>query len=108
VALDSLANELLFMLSRAIEDRILGSVKKAGLTMAGELRSGDPGLALSTQSAVLRLAEGEKIGVRVNDGDMMHPVKSTSLVQGVGIALPEADWSRCDSCPSRSRCTLVS
>lgn len=107
VALDSLANELLFALSRTVQDRILAAAGKAGLTMAGELRSGDPGLALSTQATVLRLAQGESIGVRVSAGGMMHPVKSTSLVQGVGLALPAVRWSRCDQCPSRARCAVA-
>lgn len=107
VALDSLANELLFILSRSVQDRILAAAGKAGLTMAGELRSGDPGLALATQATVLRLAEGEAIGVRASAGGMMHPVKSTSLVQGVGLALPAASWSRCDHCPSRARCAVA-
>jgi hypothetical protein len=38
---------------------------------------------------------------------MMSPLKSTSMVLGVGIALPQTQWSRCDSCPSRDRCSIV-
>lgn len=107
VALDALANELLFALSRQVQDRILAEARKLGLTMAGELRAGDPGLALAAQATVLRLAGGAAIGVRVTPGGMMHPVKSTSLVQGVGLALPAASWSRCDHCPSRARCAVA-
>ncbi len=107
VALDALANELLFVLSRSVQDRILAEAKKMGLTMAGELRAGDPGLALAAQATVLRLAEGAAIGVRVTAGGMMHPVKTTSLVQGVGLALPAANWSRCEHCPSRARCAVA-
>lgn len=107
VALDALANELLFVLSRQVQDRILAEARKAGLTMAGELRAGDPGLALAAQGTVLRLADGAAIGVRVTSGGMMHPVKSTSLVQGVGLALPAASWSRCEHCPSRARCAVA-
>ncbi len=107
VALDALANELLFVLSRQVQDRIFAETRKMGLTMAGELRAGDPGLALAAQGTVLRLADGAAIGVRVTSGGMMHPVKSTSLVQGVGLALPAANWSRCDHCPSRARCAVA-
>lgn len=107
VALDSVGNELLFAISRRAQDRIQADVTKQGLCMAGELRSGDPGLALDTQATVLRLAEGHTIGVRASKGGMMSPLKSTSMVLGVGIALPQTRWSRCDNCPSRDRCTIV-
>lgn len=107
VALDSVGNELLFALSRVLQDRMLGQARKQGLCMAGELRSGDPGLALETQAVVLRLAGADELGVRVTTTGMMHPVKSASMILGVGHALPAADWSRCDHCPSRQRCTVV-
>ncbi len=104
IALDELGNELLFELSRRAQDRMLAQVTRSGLSMAGELRAGDPGLALQAQGAVLRLAEGERIGVRVGAGHLMHPLKSTSLVMGVGQDMPPATWSRCDSCRQRARC----
>jgi len=107
LALDSLANELLFAVVRRAQDRMFADAKKAGLTMAGELRAGDPGLALEAQSTVLRLAEAENVGVSLTRGAMMHPVKSASMVLGVGLALPKTEWSRCDHCPSRERCAVV-
>jgi hypothetical protein len=107
VALDSIGNELLFAVSRRAQDRIQADVTKQDLCMAGELRSGDPGLALDTQVTVLRLAEAHTIGVRASKSGMMSPLKSTSMVLGVGIALPQTQWSRCDNCPSRDRCALV-
>jgi hypothetical protein len=107
VALDSIGNELLFAVSRRAQDRIQADITKQGLCMAGELRSGDPGLALDTQASVLRLAEAHNIGVRASPGGMMSPIKSTSMVLGVGIELPATKWSRCDNCPSRARCAIV-
>lgn len=104
VALDELGNELLFEVSRRAQDRMLAEVTRCGLSMAGELRAGDPGLALQAQGAVLRLADGESIGVRVGEGHLMHPLKSTSLVMGVGQDLPPVTWSRCDSCLKREHC----
>lgn len=104
VELDALGNELLFAAARVLQDRMLADARKQGLTMAGELRSGDPGLALETQATVLRLAEAEAIGVSASKGGMMHPVKSTSMVLGVGLELPDTQWSRCERCPSRPRC----
>ncbi|HYD74505.1 hypothetical protein [Ramlibacter sp.] len=107
VALDGLGNELLFALSRKVQDRMLAGVRKQGLGMAGELRAGDPGLALSAQQVVLQLAGAGDIGVELTRTLMMHPAKSTSIVQGVGLALPAQTWSRCDACPSRPRCVLA-
>ena len=65
LALDTLGNQMLMEASRRLQDRILADVTKRGLTMAGELRAGDPGLALEAQPAVLRLAGGATIGVTI-------------------------------------------
>lgn len=104
VALDELGNELLFEISRRAQDRMQADVARRGLTMSGELRAGDPGLALEAQRAVLRLACADTIGVSVGERLLMHPLKSTSMVLGVGVNLPATTWSRCDTCNSRDRC----
>jgi hypothetical protein len=107
LGLDEAGNRLLFAVSRRLQDRMLAAALKRGLTMAGELRPGDPGLALQAQAAVLRLAEAGSIGVYVTRGHALHPLKSVSMVLGVGIDLPAAHWSRCDDCRSRSSCKLA-
>lgn len=108
MALDALGNEMLMAVSRRAQDRMLVDARRRGLTMAGELRAGDPGLALEAQAAVLRLAQAELIGVRLASGQLMHPLKSVSMVLGVGIDLPPVQWSRCDECPQRAKCGAVS
>lgn len=107
VALDDVGNELLFEVARRAQDRMLVEATRKGLAMAGELRSGDPGLAIETQATVLRLAGAETIGVRLSTGLVMHPLKSTSMVLGAGLALPQVSWSRCDYCPSMERCRVA-
>lgn len=107
VALDELGNELLFAAARRAQDRMLAEATRQGLSMAGELRSGDPGLAIETQTTVLRLAGADSIGVSLSSGLVMRPLKSTSMVLGVGLALPEVSWSRCDFCPSLERCRVA-
>lgn len=107
LALDRLGNALLLALGRLMQDRLLADTARRGLTMAGELRAGDPGLALDAQPAVLRLAQASEIGVTLTSGQVMRPVKSTSMVLGVGIDLPPARWSRCDHCPSRPNCRVA-
>ena len=107
LALDDLGNALLLELVRRMEDRILADVRRQKLSMAGELRAGDPGLALSAQGDVLRLAGAEEIGVTVASGGSLQPLKSASMVQGVGINLPPARWSRCDDCAHSQKCRVA-
>ncbi|HXD40215.1 MAG TPA: hypothetical protein VN649_06610 [Ramlibacter sp.] len=104
MALHELGNELLFDISRRAQDRIQAEVSRSSLTMSGELRAGDPGLALQAQGAVLRLAGADSIGISLSEGFVMHPLKSTSMVLGVGVDLPASSWSRCDTCNSREKC----
>ncbi len=106
LALDELGNGILFALSRRVQDRIVSEARKQQLTAAGELRAGDPGLPLQAQAAVQRLAGAESIGVTVTQGQVLYPLKSMSMVLGVGIDLPPARWSRCDDCPSAPKCRM--
>lgn len=106
VALDEVANDMVLALGRRLQDRMLMEARRRGLAMAGELRAGDPGLDISAQPAVLRLAGAERIGVGLHGGHLLTPIKSVTVVCGVGRDLPPADWSRCDECPSAPRCRL--
>jgi hypothetical protein len=87
-----------------LQDLVLARVGKRGLTMAGELRPGDPGLALEAQPAVLRLSGAERFGVDCTPGLNLSPHKSASVVYGVGRDLPATNWSRCDDCRRRKTC----
>lgn len=104
LALDELGSGLLFEVSRRVQDHMLAEARRGGLTMAGELRPGDPGLALEAQPGVLRLANAGAIGVDLNESLLMRPHKSTSMVLGVGVGLPVVSWSRCQHCRSRAKC----
>jgi hypothetical protein len=107
VALDGVANELLAALARRVQDRLLVDARRQGLTVAGELRAGDPGLELAAQPDVLALAGASAIGVGLAPTLMMQPAKTTSFVHGVGESLPAQTWSRCDRCRFRARCMLA-
>ncbi|WP_431857552.1 hypothetical protein [Azospirillum sp.] len=106
LALDAYGNARLRDAVRRLQDRMLAEVRRQRLSMAGELRPGDPGMALEAQPAVLRLADAERIGVAVTHGLALSPAKSASMVLGVGIDLPPARWSRCDDCPTAPRCRM--
>jgi hypothetical protein len=107
LALDDVGNQLLFVATRRVQHRMLLAARKRDLMMAGELRPGDPGLALEAQKIVLRLADASTASVCLTRGHALRPLKSTSMVLGVGIDLPPARWSRCDVCPSRPRCQIA-
>lgn len=104
VALDEVANEMLFALGRRIQDRMLSECYRKRLTMGTELHAGDPGLDIDAQAAVFRLAEGASIGMDLHRGRMLTPLKSSSVVFAVGKSLPQSSWSRCETCPSRNKC----
>ncbi|MGO9007859.1 MAG: hypothetical protein ACLQIQ_15985 [Beijerinckiaceae bacterium] len=104
LALDTLGNQMLMEASRRLQDRILADITRRSLDMAGELRAGDPGLALEAQPAILRLAGASRIGVSLTGTLSLDPLKSASVVFGVGRDLPLARWSRCDDCRSRAKC----
>jgi hypothetical protein len=106
VALEYVGTEMLFALGRRVQDRMLSECYRRRLTMAGELHAGDPGLDISAQATVLRLAEAESIGVRLYGDHLLTPIKSTTLVLGVGKDLPATSWSRCDTCPSKAKCSF--
>jgi len=106
VALDELGNELLLLLGRRAEDRMLGAARRRGWNLSGELRAGDPGLRLDAQPEVLRLADAAAIGVTLTPGLLMRPLKSSTVMFGAGRGLPDTRWSRCEHCRSRARCTL--
>ncbi len=72
---------------RRVQDRMLSECSPP-VDHGGELHAGDPGLDLDAQATVLRLAEAESIGVRLGDRLLMHPIKSTTLVLGVGKTCP--------------------
>jgi hypothetical protein len=105
LALDQLGTELLFATSARLEVRLRAAARKDALDVSGELHPGDPGLALAAQQSVLRLMEPSTLGIRLHNGHLLYPLKSMSVIFGVGIGLPVAQWSRCDLCPSRAKCS---
>ncbi len=94
-----------------LADRIPQSIAEwaasRGLETSGALSPGGTGIDLSEQRVVVELASAERIGVELTSGCMLRPMKSLSVVIGLGHGLPV--WSQsqaCDLCSSRDTCRL--
>ncbi|HJO23673.1 MAG: hypothetical protein GY772_16790 [bacterium] len=78
-----------------------------GLEASGALSPGGTGVDLSDQRVVVELANAQRIGVDLTSGQMLVPLKSMSLLIGLGHGLPT--WTHaqaCDLCASREHCRL--
>ena len=107
LALDDIGNEMLFRLA----DRSIGTIRRRarreGLESGIEVSPGDCGVPLDQQVTVLALAGAARIAVTASGTSMLSPVKSLSILIGLGRGLgPRPAPGRCDSCPSRNRCRV--
>lgn len=78
-----------------------------GLETSGALSPGTKGVDLSEQRVVVELADAQRIGVELTSGCMLAPLKSVSMLIGLGQGLPT--WSHaqtCNLCSSRKHCRL--
>lgn len=104
-ALDQLGNELLMYTARRVMLLVRGAARQQGLSIGDALSPGGRGLQLDQQGTVVTLADGARLGVRVTDQGMLHPVKSRSMVIGVGSGLTAKPLRRrCEGCSSRETC----
>jgi hypothetical protein len=107
LALDTLANELLFRLADRTFATIRREARRTGLGIGIEASPGDPGVPLAQQARVLALADAARIGIHAIGAGMLAPVKSLSFVVALGPNLRRHSApGRCNCCPSRDRCTM--
>jgi hypothetical protein len=107
LALDSVANELLFRLADRAFATIRREARRGGLGVGIEASPGDPGVPLAQQARVLALADVARIGINVTGAGMLAPIKSLSFLVALGSNLRRrAAPGRCNCCPSRDRCTM--
>ncbi|MBW1797410.1 MAG: hypothetical protein JRJ21_03165 [Deltaproteobacteria bacterium] len=82
--------------------RMIGVVAGSrGNESSSPLSPGMPGLPLSEQRALCRIAQAEKIGVHLSNSAMMIPRKSISMLVGIGPKMPT--WTKAQVC---SECVL--
>ena len=78
-----------------------------GLEASGALSPGGTGIDLMAQRVVVELASAQRIGVELTQTCMLTPLKSVSLLIGLGHGLPT--WTRaqaCELCASHDTCRL--
>jgi hypothetical protein len=104
LGLDNLGTEMLFATSSGLEARLRAAARREGYMVSGELRPGDPGLELEAQEPLLQLLAPERVNIALSDGLLLEPMKSTSVIYGIGINLPEKAYLRCADCKSKGKC----
>lgn len=107
LALDTVANELLFRLADRAFATVRREARRAGLGIGIEASPGDPGVPLEQQARVLALADAARIGIHATGAGMLSPMKSLSFLVALGPNLHKHTApGRCTCCPSRDRCTV--
>ncbi|MDH3233015.1 MAG: hypothetical protein OEQ29_05780 [Alphaproteobacteria bacterium] len=92
-------------LGDAIRDLLDEEAKARGQECSSPMSPGETGFAMATQPTVVALAGGEEIGITLSASGAMMPVKSLSMVLGVGEDMPRwAAWQICAGCAARERC----
>lgn len=105
LALDRLGNELLMYTARQIMLMVRAEARRQGLSVGDAISPGGRGLLLDQQGTVVALTDGAQLGVSVSDQGMLLPVKSRSMVIGVGPGLTAKPLRRrCEDCSSRGTC----
>jgi len=96
-ALDSLIQEACRIISL--------DASSDGYQAGSPISPGAPGFPLSEQQQVLKLAHAERIGISLNSASVMQPIKSGSMVIGLGQKMKT--WSAaqaCAHCPMHRTC----
>ena len=103
--LEELGTAALFELSDGLQRRIEGAVCAGKERLSCPYQPGDGGFPLAHQRLLCALAGAGRAGVRLSGAGMLVPVKSMSLLYGLGKEVPRrAAHDRCASCRARDRC----
>lgn len=105
MALDEVGNDLLFYVARYAALAIRAQVARHGEGVRCFISPGGAQIGLDQQPMVLRMAGGDDLGITVSGGSMLWPVKSRTMVIGIGPgASHHSVRKRCADCSSRHTC----
>ncbi len=103
--LNELGNAALECWSRRIEALVRLSARSRGRCAGSPISPGHSDFPLTFQPVLAELAEPQSVGIELTSGGMLAPVKSLSMLIGIGQGLRR--WTRtatCRECPSFAKC----
>ncbi len=99
--LDGIGSAAVDMLVPEAYQLIAGEVSPRGYEVSSPVNPGMPGFPIKEQRQLLKIAPAGEIGVSLTSSGIMVPLKSTSMVIGIGPKM--ARWTRAEVC---ARCHL--
>ena len=96
ILLDSIGSAAVDALVHEIRIFITNKASSYGFQASSPLSPGMPGLPISEQRRVFELVPTRKIGVKLTSTGMMVPLKSTSMVIGIGSQMKT--WTQAEVC----------
>jgi hypothetical protein len=83
-------------------NRINSMAESKGLAASSPLFPGMDGLGLAAQPKFYEMVDAGRIGIRLSSGNVLYPLKSTSMVMGIGFRMPR--WEKKHEC---ARCSMA-
>ena len=102
---DSAGSLAVSHVARTVVQHIQEMAARRGQQASFPISPGSADCTLEDQKVVFDLLPAERIGVRLTDTFLMVPLKSVSLLIGLGHGLPTAhDLAQCHFCARRDKC----
>lgn len=99
--LDGIGSAAVDSLAREVCNHIKHESSLRGYQASSPLSPGMPGLPITEQQQLFRLVPAKEIGVSLTEAGVMVPIKSVSMVIGIGSKM--ATWTQAEVC---ARCSL--
>lgn len=107
--LDGIGNAALDSLVREACRLVRKEASLQGYQISSPINPGMPGLPVSEQRTLFKLAPAGQIGIHLSSSGVMTPRKSISMVIGMGIDMPAWTWNEtCVSCNMARTCRYSS
>jgi cobalamin-dependent methionine synthase I len=104
--LSDLASYAVDLVRQELCEQIEDEAKAKGLHVSTPLSPGESEWPVSEQATIFSLLDAAQIGVTLTPSMVMRPLKSLSLIMGVGSRpMGSEGGSNCDFCTIRDRCS---
>jgi hypothetical protein len=103
--LDDLGSWAVDQVRQQLCRQVEGDAVSRGLHASASLSPGESEWSVAEQAVIFSLVDAREIGVTLNKSMVMSPIKSLSLIMGIGPGpLGVEGASNCDFCTIRERC----